>query len=208
MPRAALDRLAREFAAEISHLLNTTVCTGIRISAITVDPELVLAACGLTRNDLQPKPFRIQGGGWLRIGYQLCMDEERTYLTVSSSTYEVYADSDMELALCRFDYERDKAGYPEAHIQVYGTSPGLAQWPGFPARELERIHLPCGDRRYRPSLEDVIEFLIIEGLASGKDRWQDAVDGGRRKWRQLQLRAAVRRDPETARQALAQVDAR
>ena len=68
--------------------------------------------------------------------------------------------------LVPFDYERGKSGYPEAHLQVYGESAALAAWKGTPkSRQLARLHFPVRGRRYRPTLEDVVEFLIAKELA-------------------------------------------
>ncbi len=225
-----LARLAREFAAQIAGLLNATVCDGIRISAVPVSPDLVLAGYGLSKQQLQHAPFAVTVGRrtprcWLRVGYQLCLDGEGEYLTVASSVFGVYAGAQARQPLCRFDYERGKAGYAEAHLQVYGVSEVLRAWPpglsgdhdidcgehcpfvhdGTPTRELERLHFPAGDRRYRPILEDVIEFLIIEQLADRRDGWKAAVAQGRETFRRHQLRAAIRDDPETAHQALSQL---
>ncbi len=59
-----------------------------------------------------------------------------------------------------------------------------------------------GGRRYRPSVEDVIEFLVVEGLVEAHDGWQDAVKVERDEFHQIQLRAAVRRAPEPAAEQL------
>lgn len=113
--------------------------------------------------------------------------------------------------LLHYDYERDKPDdYPDAHLQVCATS---AAWeavgvrPDGSNRPLERMHLPVGGRRFRPTLEDIVEFLITENLAQAKPGWENAVAEGRERFRQKQLRAAIRRDPETARSALADLDA-
>lgn len=65
-------------------------------------------------------------------------------------------------------------------------------------RELHRFHLPVGGRRYRPSVEDVIEFLAVEGLVETRTGWEDQVRVRRGEWYRVQLMAAVRRDPDTA----------
>lgn len=72
-------------------------------------------------------------------------------------------------------------------------------------RELHRFHLPVGGRRFRPSVEDVIEFLAVEGLVEARPGWQDVVEVERAEFHRVQLLAAIRRDPETARQALDQL---
>ncbi len=63
---------------------------------------------------------------------------------VEASYVSVYVADEDGNALCRLDYERDKEGYPESHIQVYGDSEALARWPGAPPRQLERPHFPTG----------------------------------------------------------------
>jgi hypothetical protein len=63
---------------------------------------------------------------------------------------------------------------------------------------LERLHLPVGDRRFRPTLEDLVEFLIMEKLADPHRRWKSAIDAGRAGFQDKQLKAAVRRHPDTA----------
>jgi hypothetical protein len=59
-----------------------------------------------------------------------------------------------------------------------------------------------GGRRYRPTLEDVIEFLVIENLADARDGWADVLACHRKAWERLQLSAAIRADPGTARDVL------
>jgi hypothetical protein len=225
---SGLDRQAREFASQVSGLLNKTVCDGLRIACVELEPDRASVAYGLTRGEFRPQSFPTRDSRcWLRVAYSLSLDDRGEHLTVTSSAFGVYADAEARRCLCRWDYERGKLGYPEAHLQVYGESDVLAQWPsadsrdhdddcqpdcqlvhdGEPFRQMARLHLPAGDRRYRPTLEDVVEFLVTEQLASPRQGWRQAVDEGRGRWRRIQLSAAVRRDPDTARTALARVDA-
>ncbi|WP_055480931.1 hypothetical protein [Sphaerimonospora mesophila] len=133
------------------------------------------------------------------LSFRFCYDPEGEYFTVLSSFVAIYGDSDGKCCLCHFDYERDKVdGYPEAHIQVYGESPVLRMWGGeLLDRGLHRLHFPSGHRRFRWCLEDVIEFLVIEGIVPGKPGWQEAIEPGRRRFHETQLRAAIRRDMTT-----------
>jgi len=199
-----LSKLAREFAGTVQRILNTTVCRDIRISAVVSDPH-VLVGYGLGSSSFLTKRFPTRSRRcWLDIGYRLCMDGEGYYLTVSASFMSIFAADDDKSCLCRFDYDRGKAGYPEAHLQVYGESSALNSWAGIPStRQLDRLHFPVGGRRYRPSLEDVVEFLIAEGLAEPRDdKWADVLRIEREAFQQIQLRAAIRRDPEIAQAVL------
>jgi hypothetical protein len=201
-----LERQARDFAASVRNVLNSTICTGVRI-AVDSSPGAKLVEIGHWAKTAPGKttPFPVSLGRqkprcWLRVGYQLSLDPTGRFLTVDDSTFEVYAATEPLECLCHFDYQRGKSGgYPEAHIQVHGKSSALASWSGLPqTRELGRLHLPVGGRRFRPAIEDVIEFLVVEKLADPRDGWTDAVARHREEWERIQLRAAIRADPNTA----------
>jgi hypothetical protein len=183
----------------------------VTIQALAIQPDLVLVGYGLSKQSLEGQPFRLRIGrgkphGWMEISYRLCMDEEGQYLTVLSSYAGVYADAGGQSPLCHVDYERNKKdGYPEAHLQVEGDSAALKAWrltDGTRDRPLRDLHFPVGGRRYRPALEDVIEFLIVEKLAAPRPRWSEPLNKSRDDFRRRQLRAAIRRDMETAVQAV------
>ncbi len=206
MPAADLQKRARDFARRVQRILNTTVCRDVRISVVvTADPGVVVVGYGLSKSKFRTARFPVSGGRcWLDVGYQLCMDDMGEHLAVEASAFGVFAADDHKSCLCRYDYERGKNEYPEAHLQVYGESGALASWEGIPrTRKLERLHFPVGGRRYRPTLEDVVEFLITEGLAVPRDEgWKDVLRTEREVFQRIQLRAAIRRDPESAREAL------
>jgi hypothetical protein len=70
-------------------------------------------------------------------------------------------------------------------------------------RFLADLHFPVGGLRYRPSLEDLVEFLIAEGLVGDfHDGWREAFDESREPYERIQLGAAVRHDPDAAYEAL------
>ena len=100
-----------------------------------------------------------------------------------------------------YDYERGKHKYPEAHLQVDASGEAwdiLCRPRGLSNRPLRRLHFPVGGRRYRPTLEDLIAFLITEDLADHHPGAWEHIEAGREDFRKRQLRAAVRRNPEDA----------
>ena len=208
----AADRLqifARDFAKKIQHLLNTTICTGATINSVVSKPGTVIVAHGLRKQQLASEPLPVRRGRgkphcYLDLSYTFCWDESQEYPAVQSSFFGIYAPDKARTALCHFDYERDKTGgYPEAHIQVYAKAPALDLLPQANGKPLSKFHFPVGGRRYRPLLEDVIEFLAVEGLVPELPRGADEViQAGREEFGLTQLRAAMRRDPEIATQAL------
>ncbi|HEU0132791.1 MAG TPA: hypothetical protein VFQ85_17565 [Mycobacteriales bacterium] len=195
---------AHRFAGELSALLNATVCTGIRLSSWAERGRAVVQygagreplGIPLTLGRRKPRVF-------LGLSYRLAPDHEDRYLMVTSSFVGLFGDAARTTSLLHYDYERGKAdGYPEAHVQVV-AEPELWGLVGPRDRPFARAHLPVGGRRYRPTLEDLVEFAVVEGLAEGRDGWAAAVAAGRAAFRERQLRAAIRRDPATARDFLA-----
>ena len=65
-------------------------------------------------------------------------------------------------------------------------------------RSFEDLHLPVGGRRFRPTLEDLIEFLITERLVRGREGWQQALTMSRNEFSVNQMRALIRRFPTEA----------
>jgi hypothetical protein len=134
---------------------------------------------------------------WLEAQYRCDLDD-RGFLRVLSSYFAIYAP-DGETPLCHYDYERNKEGYPAAHVQIEGECAALGALPGpRTAGELAKLHFPVGGRRYRPTMEDMIEFVVTEGFADGRPAWRTVVDEHRERFREIQLRAAVRRLPDVA----------
>jgi hypothetical protein len=64
--------------------------------------------------------------------------------------------------------------------------------------DISALHIPVGGSRFRPCLEDVIQFLIEECLFDSLPRWREAVEEGRASWRRIQARAVVRDFPREA----------
>jgi hypothetical protein len=91
----------------------------------------------------------------------------------------VYLDAQMRHCFCRYDFERDKGdGFPESHLHVYGETTAIraaAVETAAADKQLGDLHFPLGGRRFRPSLEDLIEFLIVEGFASAKPGHEDVL---------------------------------
>lgn len=206
---------ADEFAGEISDLLNNTVTDGIRITAVT-DQRGQQAVIGYSispQNLAEPKmiPLAVKKRPRLYLGmlFRMGPDDARQYPMVHSSVIYLSPDADGERVLLHYDYEREKDAYPEAHLQVVATSEAWEKatsqaWDDEAsayvprARALERLHLPVGVRRFRSTVEDMIEFLVTEKLVEHRDNWDEHVANGRRLFEERQLRAAVRRNPEAA----------
>jgi hypothetical protein len=207
----ALDLLAdaRGFAGRLSSVLNSTVTNGVRLSVAETPRREVVVGNGVAKQDLDSKPFALNRGPdgqtlHMLVSYRLTADDEGRFLQVASSVVALFADAE-ETELLHFDYERDKAhDYPEAHVQVVASSPA---WEGVTGgRALARLHLPVGGRRFRFTLEDIAAFLLREHLVMASKGALSTLAEHRAQFERDQLCAAIRRDPNTARQYLAQLD--
>jgi hypothetical protein len=208
---------AGQFAEQLTDLLNHTITDGVRIKSIfRRDLGRVWAGHQITQGNPWPGrtiPIRRPGAKshcWLHVQYTLQQDPGG-YLTVIESTFALHLGEDPGSAsVFHYDYNRDSpTAYPEAHVQVPGQSWMLGELGERLGRtwELGQLHFPVGSRRFRPCLEDVVEFLIVEGFAEPRDGWKEVIEEHRQEFHRRQLGAAVRRDPETAERALAEARA-
>lgn len=214
-----LERESHTFADELSGLLNGTICYGVRLTSVVTagrDRSRSVIGYRITKDnqDLETCiPVTLGSDPTFHLGFSMRLerDHENKFLMVRQSVMLLSPTADPSDALLHYDYERDKRdGYPDAHLQICATSEtwqDVGQRLDGSTRLLERMHLPVGGRRFRPTLEDIVEFLVTEHLVEARPSWRDAVDCGRESFRKKQLRAAIRRDPDTARDALAKIDA-
>lgn len=215
MPQPADLRLqAFGFARDTSELLNGTITDGIRVRSV-VRNDGAIGWIGFRINAVEDLPGELipltlgtAANCYLHVIHTLTLDETGEYLQATKSSYGVYVGSpslDEADLLVRYDYEREPThAYPDAHMQVRGESSAVAYLNKRleQSKTLEKLHFPVGGRRYRPALEDIVEFLIAENYVAHRDDWRDTIGYHRTNFHRRQLRAAIRQDPGTATQAL------
>lgn len=205
------DAEASGFADDLSHLLNNTVATGIRINSVLADdPQAGWVGYKIGRRDYVGQLIPVKLGQeaascYLQVGMTLQLDPEVRHVIVQGSTMGVYSRDDFESMVFHYDFEREPDNaYPPAHLQVPGTSKSmdeLCKRAGL-TTTLGRFHFPVGGKRYRPTVEDMIEFLVVEGIARSHPRCTATLRDHRETWERIQLRSVVRRDPDTAAEEL------
>lgn len=141
------------------------------------------------------------------IEYDLGEDRSGDHLAVLRSKFELRVHVAPGI---RFEYERRNTSAPAAHIHFAGVggllSPALMR--NFDNARLKRtgemqhLHIPVGGRRFRPSLEDFLHFLVKECGFLGVGGGDRALLTSREEWFDAQCRAAVRDAPEQAAEAL------
>jgi hypothetical protein len=200
---------AQAFADDIALLLNRTVSSHVRLSAYDGEGKGVIyigTADGGRLAKMAPIPL-LTGKAfarlWLDLGYTVLFDPDGKFM-VKSSIFGLKTGVNAEHEIFRVDYEREKQKYPASHIQVIGSNDALRslfQAMGIPKQRLEDLHFPCGGKRYRPIIEDVVEFVITEGLVGKSAEDSQAIlkllANRRADFQRVQLAAAIRGDIET-----------
>lgn len=215
---------AESFALELTELVNGTISRNIEFSVepiegseqeevfvqvrgkSTFSPKLIPVTSDLTDSQ---EPWL-----WLKVQYRFALKGAHKYLTVKTSIFSLIVDSETNNPVIRIEYERGAGSEPDdlipgskrrnaAHVHIHGESQLLGYIQGRRAVEkikpLHKFHFPVGGKRYRPSLEDFIEFLyaeeIVVALNSG---FKELLKRNRDKWLAIQLKATVLNSPELA----------
>lgn len=138
---------------------------------------------------------------WLRLDFLCRLDATSEFLAIDKSKIWMVAKVDAT-PVFRFEYLYDADWVPHSHIQVHGERGALSHLLSQTGRDkphsMSTLHLPTGGSRFRPNLEDVVQFLIVDCQFDSLDSWRDAVDRERAEWRRVQTRTACRALPEEA----------
>lgn len=216
---ASLVEQAEAFARTLTSIVNGTLAVDAAFTVTPTEdgshawvfphgstptsPRTIAVTCDVTPGE-QPKL-------WLRANYFTRLDSSGDHLAVETSVFAL-AITEAGRPAIRIEYDRDQGGEPDdgrpgvhrrsaAHVQIHGASEEIAYAlavSGQPLRRLEQFHIPVGGRRFRPSLEDFIEFLHGERLIRLYDGWQSVIVEHRSEWLRRQTRATVRNDPANA----------
>ncbi|WP_239655046.1 hypothetical protein [Mycobacterium riyadhense] len=144
----------------------------------------------------------LEGGlAELSANYKLCVDSYGTHIAVEHSSFVLKAKVD-RAPIIRWDYDRDARSKPRSHVQLTAhrgaLSHILSRLDHKTPHSIESLHIPMGGERFRPCLEDIIEFLICDCGFEGSEGWEESIREGRARWRRIQTRAVVRDSPGCA----------
>ena len=152
---------------------------------------------GVSRNQPSPCPISISHSRrdpvvYLYLMHSYELDPEGVYLTMTSSTMSLYTSPDMgdDQLIVGIDYARSSPNqYPGAHLHVAGTRDDLDSvylGDDRKTRKLRDLHLPVGGKRFRPTLEDLIEFMVTEEMVVPRPNWRATLNDHRAKWETIQ----------------------
>ncbi|MFB4319948.1 hypothetical protein [Actinomadura sp. 21ATH] len=183
--------------------------------------RLVIATPAREDSPSPPIPITIDGKLRLELSVTLkgTWDGAKDYLAIEESKAAVRMAGGNAEPLFRWEYIRHpKSNIPGAHFQVHAhrdevvyllLSGGAANRriknrldqldrtsPTIP--QLSNLHFPVGGARFRPCLEDALQFLVEEFGIDRQDGWKDVLCEGRRAWRRAQTGVVVRDCPDEA----------
>lgn len=213
MTELSLEERSAEFATQIQATLDGSLST-------TLDDSLSggrqVVSVGLPERDRfvvklekGKMPLAIGGEvmGYLMFSMDQQLDQSARYLKTTWSKIVIYAKLD-KTPLLRLEYDSNMRVAPIAHWQIHAErgamsymlskahqdNPRSVQKP----HDFSSLHFPLGGERFRPCLEDVLQFLIEEVGVDAVHGWRNVVETGRSRWRAMQLRSAVRDSPADA----------
>lgn len=214
-------RLAEEFATELTQLVHATV-------GPEAAPFVAMPVSGRRQVWIRQEPatgiqLPLADDSVLVILARFVgrLSASKQHLRIRKSAFEVsYADADGE-PMFRYEYDATMTRrFPRAHLQVHESQnlAALAAVSGDGTRiarqraarvdrgkrvfRAEDLHFPLGGDRFRPALEDILQFLIEQLGVRAVEGYHDAINAGRRLWRHRQLAAAVGDNAEVAATAL------
>lgn len=184
------------FAAKLGALLDECLPNSPGIAVTAFEGRYGITPAGQTekRGGI---PLYVDGEvlAALRFNYLCRMDLANEFLAVDKSKVWIVAAVD-STPLVRYEYLYEADWVPQSHIQVHGQRGALSHLLSRAGHtsphDMSSLHLPTGGARFRPNLEDVIQFLICDCKFDALDSWRPAVERERAEWRVIQTRAVVR----------------
>jgi hypothetical protein len=143
----------------------------------------------------------------LYLSFGLSLDRSGDYLKTVRTDFALKSVLD-NTPLARLDYRADMNRAPVVHWNIHAErgafSHLLARAHAVDSERVSRphalssLHFPVGGERFRPCLEDFLQFLVEECGVDSVTGWADVVNRGRQQWRRRQLRSTVRDAQEEA----------
>lgn len=198
-----LHASAAGFAQEVQETLESVLPGQFRIVSIAHDGRYVVRPDGDSAGK-QHIPLMVDGETLATLAVQIYLGEDSSgnYLKAWRSKVAVHSTLDRTpLMRQEFDAEVSEA-VPMSHWHVHAERGALSHLLGRAhavrpeavrkPHDMSSLHFPVGGERFRPCLEDVLEFLVRECGIDHQPDWRAAVAAGRDKWRRMQFRSSVR----------------
>jgi hypothetical protein len=143
----------------------------------------------------------------LRVSVRYRWQAHHAALAVEESRFTLFLTTDRQ-PLVRFEFQDALTNTPPSHWHLHAERGSFSALLSRtrdrgagrrdPAR-LSSLHFPLGDTHFRPSLADIVEFVVTECGVDALPHWERAVHEYRKHWRRDEAAATARRfSAETA----------
>lgn len=202
---ASLRDRSAAFADELQSTLRATLPGPIRVQSVAAPgrEDRFLINPVDDEGKLLRIPLLIDGKelAALSFAFYLEMDSVAKYLKTVRNDFAIHSTLD-RTPLVRFDFRSDMTSDPISHWQVHAERGSMSHLlarahavrPDIVKRphDMSSLHFPTGGERFRPCLEDIVQFAIVECGVDAQTGWKGAVMAGRERWRRTQLRTVTR----------------
>lgn len=198
-----LHARAAEFAQQVQDTISAVLPGEFQVISISHGGRYVVRPAG-DEASKQHIPLFVDGEQLAMLGVQvyLGLDSSGNYLKAWRSKIAVHSTLDRTpLVRQEFDAMVSESA-PLAHWHVHADRGALSHLLGRAhavrpdvvkkPHDMSSLHFPVGGERFRPCIEDVLEFLVREFGVDHKHGWHDALCRGREQWRRMQFRSTVR----------------
>lgn len=212
MDAKTFEEKTEEFSSHISSILNDTLSGPVSKVDFDVNgpqASVIRATKALISNSCPGNQF-----GVLESDFSCCASSSGRYFAVEESHIRIKIGyGEKTRPVIRIDFNRDDNSYISCHAHVVGANslfdyltPRIGKNRSSNRQYLPQttdvLHIPVGGKRFRPTIEDVIELLIRQCGVSHPDNALEIIQKSRDEWIRTQTRAAVTDNPEAAVEAL------
>jgi hypothetical protein len=197
-----LRERSAEFAQEIQDTLVRVLPGALQMVSVAFESRYIVRPEGAATAQ-QRIPLYVGGEHLAGLGIQmyLGLDSSGKFLKVWKSNLAVHSVLD-RTPLVRQEFDATMTTAPMAHWHMHADRGALSHLLGRAhairadvvrkPHDLSSLHIPVGGERFRPCLEDLLEFLIRECGIDHVEGWEQSVLEGRETWRRRQFRSTVR----------------
>ncbi len=195
---------AAEFARELGETLAATLPHAPSVDVQAVEGKNTFIVQPASPNGSAARvPLFVNRERLAELSIVLYLELDRTGAFLKNLRTDCAAYSVLDRQpLFRMDYRSDMQSAPVAHWQFHAERGALTHLLSMAQAHrpksvtsphvLSRLHFPVGGERFRPCIEDLIQFVIEECGVDFVPGWEGAVEAGRERWRRIQLRTVVR----------------
>lgn len=205
----SLEERSAAFAAEIQATLDGVLPGDRRMISVRAEQSTRYIVVPESDPSERRIPLFVSSEALADLGLSFHLDLDRSGHFLKTVRSDIFIRSVLDRTpLVRYEYRADMHTDPIAHWQVHAERGAIAHLLSRAhahrpeqvkkPHDMSSIHFPVGGERFRPCLEDILQFLVVDCGIDHQEGWHEVVSAGRKAWRLRQLGSTVRDLPEQA----------